>query len=134
VLYFNVWNPILQAEEETYGVTHHMLAYAEMLQSWWTPRSDALKGYGSIYNCVYAKVVTGKPQFSIVAELNSSFLGLCVEPDTLRKNLSRFEQRNRKFYLQMVSDLRSEHGSTESTAPGPADWPKLFGSKADKSK
>ena len=134
---FSPWIPALPGSpipEEIRGFTVDILAYAEMLQSWWTPRSDAVKSYAAIYNCAYAKVATGKPQFSIVSDLNTSFIGKSIQPDTLRKNLSRFQQRNRQFYLQMVSNLRSEHGATDGTLPEPVDWPKLFGSKADKSK
>jgi hypothetical protein len=112
-----------------------MLAYADMLRSWWTPRSDVLKTFGSIYNCAYAKLATGKPQFSIVAELNSSFLGRPIEPATLRKSLSRFLKRYQHFYLNMDDHFRYPHSDPRSpTSAKVVDWPKLFGSKADKSK
>jgi hypothetical protein len=114
-----------------------MLTYAEMLRAWWTPRSDVIKSYGSIATCAYASLATGKPQFSIVAELNSSFLGRPIDPATLRKNLSRFEQRNRKFFMNMMSNLDHYHRDSwyQTRASADAvDWPKLFGSKADKSK
>jgi hypothetical protein len=132
-LYFN--RTTLQSETESASVTNSMLTYAEMLRAWWTPRSDVIKSYGSIATCAYASLATGKPQFSIVAELNSSFLGRRIEPSTLRKNLSRFEQRNRKFYIKMVMQLDDYHTFRFSlTSVDSVDWPKVFGSKPDKSK
>ena len=132
-LYFN--RTSLLSEKESSCVTNSMLTYAEMLRSWWTPRSDVTKSYGSIANCAYAILATGKPQFSIVAELNSSFLGRRIEPATLRKNLSRFEQRNRKFFMNMMSNLEYYHHWSPSLASvDSVDWPKVFGSKPDKSK
>jgi hypothetical protein len=126
------------SEKESSCVTNSMLTYAEMLRSWWTPRSDVIKSYGSIANCVYAKLVTGKPQLSIVAELNSSFLGRHIEPATLRKNLSRFLQRNRKFFIKMLNHIGDHHDHdgwrSSRASEDRVDWPKVFGSKADKSK
>jgi hypothetical protein len=125
----------LQSERESSSLTSSMLAYAEMLRSWWTPRADVIKNYGSIASCVYASLATGKPQFSIVAELNSSFLGRRIEPATLRKNFSRFLQRNRKFSNKMLNHLGHHHEWASPRASADAvDWPKLFGSKPDKSK
>jgi hypothetical protein len=67
--------------------------------------------------------------------LNSSFLGRRIEPATLRKTLSRFEQRNRKFYIKMVMQLDDYHTFRFSlTSVDSVDWPKVFGSKPDKSK
>lgn len=131
-LYFN--RTISQLGTKSSCVTNSMLTYAEMLQSWWTPRFDVIKSYGSIANCAYASLATGKPQCSIVAELNSSFLGRHIEPATLRKNLSRFEKRNRKFFIKMVDHLDYYHGWYSSASADALDWPKVFGSKADKSK
>lgn len=125
----------LASQAKTPCLTETMLAYAEMLRAWWTPRSDALKTYAPVHNCVYAKMVTGQPQFSIVAELNSSFLGRCIEPATLRKNLSRFQKRNQKSYLSLLAGLSEAHYdplSLESVKP--VNWLILFGDKADKSK
>jgi hypothetical protein len=129
-LYFNRRSPLSQATSTC--LTDNMLAYAEMLRSWWTPRSDAIKGYASIHNCVYAKVATGQPQFSIVSELNSSFLGRYIEPATLRKNLSRFERRNQKFYITLVAQLDEAHRLCRPVEP--VNWPILFSGRVDKSK
>lgn len=57
----------LSSQAQNPCLTQKMLGYAEMLHAWWTPRSDALRTYASVHNCVYAKVVTGK----------SSILGSC---------------------------------------------------------
>jgi hypothetical protein len=139
-LYFNRTGPYSNLIVPLSGtmrrcVTDDMLAYADMLSSWWTPRSDVLTSFGLIYNCAYAKVATGKPQFSIVAELNSSFLGRPIEPATLRKSLSRFAQRYKNFYSDIDWHLTDGHTvQRKNESPELVDWPKLFGPKTDKSK
>lgn len=52
----------------------YMLNYAEMLRTWRAPRSDVLKSYGAIYNCIYAQVATNSPKLSKIATLHSRFL------------------------------------------------------------
>jgi len=62
------------------------------------------------------------PQFSVVAELNSSFLGgRPIEPATLRKNLSRFERRNQKFHSSLVAQLNEAHRLVLPVEP--FNWP-----------
>jgi hypothetical protein len=118
----------LPSEAKTRGLTEQMLAYAEILRAWWTPRSDAIHAYASVHNCVYAKMVTGRAQFSIVAKLNTSFLGSHINADTLRKNLSRFERRYREFNMSLLAGLNEAHYTVLPLGSAkPVDWPTLFG-------
>jgi hypothetical protein len=123
----------LPSQAKTPCLVEKMLSYAEMLRAWSSPRVDALKTYASVHNCVYAKAVTGSPQLSIVAKLNSSFLGdSSIDPDKLRKNLLRFERRNRKFRSRLVRQLNEAHRLVLPVEP--FDWQLWSSDITDKSK
>lgn len=103
-----------------------MLWYADMLEFWRTPRSDVLTSFGPIAVCLYARVVTGKPRFRIVAEMLGSFSGRDIDPSTLRKNLDYFERRFSHFQAGALHRMVFDHAASPE---GVVNWQALFDSK-----
>jgi hypothetical protein len=123
----------LPSQAQNPCLTQKMLGYAEMLRAWWTPRADALKTHAAVHNLLYTEIVTGEPQFPLIAEMNSGFLGGDpIEPATLGKNLSRFKKRNKKFHSTLVRQLQESHCLVRPVEP--FNWALWRSDIKDKSK